>query len=259
MPGSLLNSIMTIGSIYSGAIDAFAYAAQIVGMQCLWQIEIDKRSHVYLRKNYPDTKKFYTDEFTDQYKLQFADIICGGDPCQPHSNAGNREGENDHRFRWPFMFNTIKTYRPHWVINENVIGSISNLVLDQKITDLESIGYTCRAYIIPAVGTNACHERKRVFLIANSYGIGRRELLHDNYGSIFEAGSHGKQYALDTQGDVFLQFEKSCSEPALLPVDDGISDHVFRLEAAGNSIVSTIPIIFLTAIQEADKIYQQQK
>jgi DNA (cytosine-5)-methyltransferase 1 len=144
------------------------------------------------------------------------------------------------------MFSLIKANRPNWVVNENVTGSISNLVLDQKIADLEKIGYTCGIYIIPAVACNAEHERKRVFIVANANVQRRRELLCVDPGASFQAGA--QTTALGTQGNPFLRFEESVAEPALFPVDDGIPDQIFRLGAAGNSIFATIPIILLEAI-----------
>lgn len=252
---------LTVGSIYSGAIDAFGYACNMLNndgcdFELKYQIEIERAAHKYLRKNYQDAKRFYTDEYTEQYNLEYADILCGGDSCQPHSSAGNREGENDNRFRWPYMLALIKAKRPHWVINENVIGSVSNLVLDKKITDLERAGYTTQAFNIPACAVGACHERKRIFLIAHADVLRRKELLYSEYGNVFTQGSEDFKHALDTQGNAFLQFEQSGGEPALLSVDDGIPDHIFRLGAAGQSIVSPIPIILLKAIWEIEKFLQ---
>lgn len=249
--------ILKVGSTYAGAIDAFGYAVNELNKQgskydLVWQIELQRKAHLYLKKNHPDTKRYYYDEWHKQYNLQPVDILCGGDPCQPSSSSGNRLGTEDNRFRWPFMLALAKELRPAWIINENVTGSISNLVLDQKITDLEKVGYACQAYIIPAVACGAHHKRDRVFLVANSNVQRRRELLCADYGELFKESV--QNYSLGAQGNAFLQFEQSFSEPALFAVDDGIPDHIFRLGAAGNSIVSAIPIILLTAIYEIEKM-----
>jgi len=165
---------MKVGSLYSNAIDGFAYAAQKLGMEVCWQVEINKEYHRYLNKNYPESEKHQYDGYVGKRNLEKVDIICGGDPCQPHSVSGVRRGKTDDRYRWPEMYRIIDELRPNWVINENVAGTISNMVLDQKITDLEKIGYTCQSYVIPAVAVNAWHIRNRVFLIAyaNVYGRG---------------------------------------------------------------------------------------
>jgi len=246
---------MTMGSLYSGEIDAFAYAAQQVGIEVKWQVEKRYEAHKYLKKNNPKSKKFFYDDKVGKANLEGVDIICGGDPCQPSSTAGLGLGKADHRYRWPQMFSICGELRPNWIVNENVVGSISNMVLDQKISDLESIGYTCQAYNIPAISVGAHHERQRIFLVANSNVQGRRKLLHTDANTIFEAC--GETITLGAQGNAFLQFEERHAEPALFPFPHGIPDHIIRLGAAGNSIVSPIPVILLTCIKEIDKILNQ--
>jgi DNA (cytosine-5)-methyltransferase 1 len=152
------------------------------------------------------------------------------------------------------MFRIISELRPHWVINENVAGSVSNLVLDQKIADLKSIGYTWGAFNIPAVAVNADHERKRIFLIANSYGERWPQLLCADPGAIFSPVQDA--VALGAHGNAFLRFQQSVAEPPLFPVANGLPDNIFRLEAAGNSIVSPIPLILLQAIKAIYELTQ---
>ena len=240
--------VLKIGSTYSGAVDAFGYAANEINKmgggkyKIEWQIELERQAHVYLKKNYPDTKKYYYDEWHDQYQLTPIDILCGGDPCQPNSVAGNRRGQEDNRFRWPHYFSLAKAMRPRWVINENVTGSIGNMVLDQKITDLESIGYTCQPYIIPASSVGAFHTRRRVFLIANSDVQRRGELLHIDAGTSFKTCRAA--ITLGTQSNPFLQFEERENEPAILPVSHGIPDQIFRLGWGNANTINIILVVF---------------
>jgi len=95
------------------------------------------------------------------------DIITGGYPCQPFSVAGDRKGQEDDRHLWPAMFELIKKHRPTWVIGENVAGHI-NMGLDDVLADLESEGYKCRAFVIPACAVNAPHRRDRVWIVGNT-------------------------------------------------------------------------------------------
>jgi DNA (cytosine-5)-methyltransferase 1 len=149
------------------------------------------------------------------------------------------------------MFRIIRELRPDWVVNENVTGTVSNLVLDQKAADLESVGYTCRAFAVPAVGVGACHLRERVFLIANADAQRREGALC--YDGISLDKAFEKANPLDTQGNPFLRFTESVGEPAVFAVDDGIPGRVLRLGAAGDTVVSAIPVILLGAIREIER------
>ena len=110
----------------------------------------------------------------DKSQGQSVDIICGGFPCQPFSQAGKRQGDQDDRHLWPEYFRLIQEIRPRWVIGENVAGLIS-MGLDQVLSDLESEDYFCQTLVIPACAVNAPHRRDRVWIVANtkSFGYGR--------------------------------------------------------------------------------------
>ena len=93
------------------------------------------------------------------------DILTGGYPCQPFSQAGKRKGEEDDRHLWPFMLEIIKQKRPKFIVAENVAGHIT-LGLDNVLFDLEGEGYSARAVVLPASSVNAHHRRDRVWVIA---------------------------------------------------------------------------------------------
>jgi DNA (cytosine-5)-methyltransferase 1 len=98
-----------------------------------------------------------------------ADIITGGFPCQPFSQAGKRRGTEDNRYLWPEMFRVIQSFKPTFVIAENVRGLVTwneGMVLEQVCADLEGEGYEVQPLIIPAVAVNAPHRRDRVWIIA---------------------------------------------------------------------------------------------
>jgi DNA (cytosine-5)-methyltransferase 1 len=124
-----------------------------------------------LEKRFPnvprftDVKKLNARSFYEQTGLRTVDVLSGGYPCQPFSLAGKRGGEGDNRLLWTEMFRIIQELRPTWVLGENVVGHIS-LGLDATLSDLESIGYAARTFIIPACAVEAPHERSRVFIVA---------------------------------------------------------------------------------------------
>ena len=93
------------------------------------------------------------------------DLITAGYPCQGESLAGKRKGTEDDRWLWPEAFRIIREGRPSFFIGENTLGH-KTMGLDQVLSDLESIGYTARPFIIPACAQGANHIRYRVWILA---------------------------------------------------------------------------------------------
>lgn len=142
-----------------------------------------------LKKHWPNSKIYedirtftYTKDTKQQLAMEWQPqkensvfgredtILTGGFPCQPFSQAGRRKGTKDNRYLWPEMFRIISTFKPAWVIAENVRGLVTwndGMVLEQVCTDLESQGYEVQPLIIPAVAVNAPHRRDRVWFIAH--------------------------------------------------------------------------------------------
>ena len=94
-------------------------------------------------------------------------ILTGGYPCQPFSAAGKRAGTDDPRHLWPYIAEIIGAVRPVRCFFENVEGHIS-LGLREVIEDLEGLGYKTTFGIFSASEVGAHHQRKRVFILADS-------------------------------------------------------------------------------------------
>jgi len=113
-----------------------------------------------------DLKSFPWAEFRDR-----VDILSGGYPCQPFSAAGKRLGTDDPQHLWPHIASGIRLLRPKLCFFENVEGHIS-LGLREVIEDLEYLGYEATWGIFSAAECGAPHQRKRVFILAVSSGLG---------------------------------------------------------------------------------------
>lgn len=151
-------------------------AAEAAGFTTVGQCEWAEYPTKVLEKHWPDVPRWKDirtltgSDFYARTGLRTVDIISGGFPCQPFSVAGKRRGKEDDRYLWPEMCRVISEIRPTWVIGENVPG-IVNLALDEVLSDLESQGYSCQTFIIPAAGVDAPHRRERICLVAYSDGL----------------------------------------------------------------------------------------
>lgn len=183
---------MKHGSLFSGG-GGFDLAAEAMGWQNAFHCEKDPFCQSVLNFYWPNAIHFDDIGSLDGKKFKGKiDTITGGFPCQPFSSAGQRRGVSDDRYLWPEMLRVIREASPRWVVAENVYGLINwneGLVFDTVQSDLESEGYEVGAYVLPAAGVNAPHQRYRVWIVGfkptiarkgkkqtypNSNGIGRR-------------------------------------------------------------------------------------
>ena len=160
-------------------IGGFALGLQSTGyFKTIGFCEIDPFCQKVLKKNFPGVP-IYSDirEFKPNDEGLRPDIITAGFPCQPFSVAGKQQSKKDNRNLWKETFRVIKESRPTWFIGENVNG-IVKLYLDTILEDLESANYSTRCFNISAQSIGASHQRKRIWIIANSntgLGIGKNE------------------------------------------------------------------------------------
>jgi DNA (cytosine-5)-methyltransferase 1 len=162
---------MKHGSLFSG-IGGFDLAAEWMGWENVFHCEISEFPRKILKYHFPKSICYEDIKKTDFTKHRGEiDIISGGFPCQPYSNAGKRKGKDDDRHLWPEMLRVIREIQPRFVVGENVVGLLTwnnGMVFHEIITDLENEGYETQAFIIPACATNAPHRRDRVWFVAYS-------------------------------------------------------------------------------------------
>lgn len=151
-------------SLFSGAVDGLAIAAQAAGIKVTHHVEWDAWCCRVLRMNHPDAIVL-NEDIHDVHDLPPADIIFGGSPCQGWSAAGNQLGFDDPRYLWPEMLRIVRESKPRVVIHENVRGGVSKGLLDKICDDLEGAGYTTKALVFPANVFGAPHKRERFITI----------------------------------------------------------------------------------------------
>jgi DNA (cytosine-5)-methyltransferase 1 len=198
-----------------------------------------------------------------------ADIITGGYPCQPFSAAGKRAGADDPRHLWPFIRQHVQTIRPTRCFFENVEGHIS-LGLSSVISDLEEDSYRATWGIFSAREVGAPHQRRRVYIMADTGSKGlqgsegeggaSKKGQSDRHST---TGSEELPNAVGTRSEAGLSRQKrsnkeghagklnySCSqqcrgknsvqwsvEPGLGRVVDGCANRVDRIRLLGNGVV----------------------
>ena len=160
---------MTHASLFSG-IGGFDLAAEWMGWQNVFNCEIDPFCRKILAYHFPNTKQ-YDDVKTTDFTIHrgHIDVLTGGFPCQPFSQAGKRKGSDDNRYLWPEMLRAIREIAPRWVVGENVFGIVNwsdGMVFEQVQSDLENEGYEVQSFFIPACAVDAPHRRNRVWFIA---------------------------------------------------------------------------------------------
>ena len=210
-------------------------AAEWAGFKTVGQCEWADFPTKILEKHWPDVPRWRDirtltgDDFYEKTGLRTVDVISGGFPCQPFSNAGKRKGKDDDRYLWPEMLRVIREIQPSFVIGENVPGII-NLALDTVLSDLGRDGYSCQTFIVPACGVDAPHRRERVCIVA--YATRNWDGFRRASSNTSKAGGQGNDYAGRAQTDDARKLRKN--QPGMGRMADGIYESVYTTSADTN-------------------------
>ncbi len=158
---------MRIGSLFSGAGGLDMAVEEVFGGEVAWQCEFNEAASKVLAHRYPGVPNFGDVTAVDWDTVEPVDIMCGGYPCQPFSQAGQRKGTDDERHLWPYFAEAIRRVRPRYVVLENVAGHRS-MGFDCVLGDLAGIGYDAQWCSVRASDVGAPHRRERVFILATN-------------------------------------------------------------------------------------------
>jgi len=157
------------------------------------------------------------------------DVVCGGFPCQDISTAGKRKGIDGERSGlWNEFARIIGEIRSPFVFVENspalLIRGIGNV-----LGDLAELGYNAKWGIVSAADAGAPHERKRIWILANSNKMGRKI-----YKFPKSRGSLPRHW-VDFPKPIELN-----AESEILRISNGMANWMDRLAAIGNGQVPAV-------------------
>jgi len=254
---------MKHGSLFSG-IGGFDLASEWMGWDNVFHCEWNEFGQKVLKYYWPNAKS-YGDITKTDFTIHRGriDILTGGFPCQPYSNAGKRKGSQDDRHLWPEMLRAIREIQPVFIVGENVSGLVNwnrGMVFDEVQTNLETEGYEVIPFILPSVGINAPHKRERLWVIAYSHGI-RLETVYNKFR--YKSEKIRKTPTFFT-GNSFTQWDTAkrntgsvCRGNGISKQLDGITFSEWRREsikAYGNAIVPGVAFQIFKAIEQFTEI-----
>lgn len=140
-------------------------------------VEINPDAVATLRANRPRWPVIEADlNALDIARFERVDVIAGGLPCQPYSQAGERRGAADERDLFHRALEIIKQIRPKAVLIENVVG-ITQVTHGLRrlavYAELERLGYDAEWRVIEGPDFGLGQNRRRAILVAM-----RRGMLH---------------------------------------------------------------------------------
>jgi len=118
----------------------------------------------------------------------------------------------------------IKEARPAWVLGENVPGIIP-MELDNVLSDLESVGYATRPFVIPACAVDARHRRDRLWIVCRDVSNAFRRGSQIGWAD----GNRGLERIIE-EGQAPGDYLSEVTESGVLPTPtanrrDGLQSH----------------------------------
>ena len=161
------------------------------------------------------------------------DVLSGGPPCQPFSQAGLRRSKDDERNMWPAFIECARVVRPKRIFLENVPGLLLDSYFGTILEDLEAANYVVRRppAVVGACALGAPHMRRRLWLVADSNGV-------DGDKGVWFWEAHKGAVQPDDFSEVRRNWLETVSGVARGA--DGVADELDRLRCAGQGQVPAV-------------------
>lgn len=159
-------------------LGGFHLALSKLGCKCVFSSELKEDLRKLYQINYPGARIEGDITKIAPKDIPAHDIICAGFPCQPFSQAGNRQGFNDEKGRgtlFDYIIDIVAYHKPKYIILENV----SNLkghddgntwrVIQEKLDEQE---YSIKAEILSPHEFGIPQHRKRIYIVCIRKDLG---------------------------------------------------------------------------------------
>jgi len=164
-----------IGSLFSGC-GGLDYGLELSGLgEIVWHAEHNRAASTVLKARWPSVPNLGDVTQVNFPEVPTVDVLCGGFPCQPWSQAGHQRGIVDPRWLWPSFAAAIGALHPSLVVIENVpqlLTGSEGAGYEAVLVDLDRFGYSATWSIVAASDVGAPHRRQRVFILATDQALG---------------------------------------------------------------------------------------
>ena len=132
-------------------------------------VEIDEKACNTLRAAFGEKHVIQGDLSTMDFSpWKGVDVLTGGPPCQPYSNAGKKAGRKDVRDGFPWFIRAIKETDPRYFLAENVAGFAQKRHVgyrEEILKEMKSLGYGVKWELLNCADYGVPQARRRVFIM----------------------------------------------------------------------------------------------
>lgn len=161
----------TFIDLFAG-LGGFHLALQQLGHKCVFASELKEDLQKLYALNFPGTPIYGDITKINPEQIPHHDIICGGFPCQPFSQAGKQQGFNDEKNRGNLFDNIcaiVQFHHPKYIFLENVAnlkghdhGNTWDVIYDRLHNEL---GYDVQETILSPHQFGIPQHRKRIYIV----------------------------------------------------------------------------------------------
>lgn len=120
-----------------------------------------------------DVGQYPSENIVNFYNPESVKVLMGCAPCQPFSALQKKEQEKSRESKWGLLYaflDHIRNVNPEIVSMENVPALRHELVFQDFITELETLGYRVSYRVVDASDYGVAQRRKRLLLLASRLG-----------------------------------------------------------------------------------------